>query len=222
MPSDWCTLPISRRAFVVSAAATGAARVVAPGANAAPAAPTSPLSASAQSAELYVVGTRDGFSVQIGTLVSMMNYTRSVVLQSVRGLTARQLDHLHDPRANSVGALLLHLAATEVYYQATTFDDRADFNAAERARWGAAMSLGDAARATVRGHELAFYLDALAEVRATTLAEFRRRDDAWLARVDQRSPLAERVNNHWKWFHVCEHESHHNGQIAFLRSRLPG
>jgi hypothetical protein len=30
------------------------------------------------------------------------------------------------------------------------------------------------------------------------------------------------TNNYCKWFHVCEHESHHLGQIAFLKSRLPG
>ena len=25
-----------------------------------------------------------------------------------------------------------------------------------------------------------------------------------------------------KWFHVCEHESHHAGQIDMLKKRLPG
>jgi hypothetical protein len=30
------------------------------------------------------------------------------------------------------------------------------------------------------------------------------------------------TNNYCKWFHVCEHEAHHTGQIAFLRKRLPG
>ena len=25
-----------------------------------------------------------------------------------------------------------------------------------------------------------------------------------------------------KWFHVAEHESNHDGQIKFLKSRLPG
>ena len=30
------------------------------------------------------------------------------------------------------------------------------------------------------------------------------------------------ANNLCKWFHVCEHESHHTGQIAMLRKRLPG
>ena len=32
----------------------------------------------------------------------------------------------------------------------------------------------------------------------------------------------DKINIYWKWFHVCEHESHHTGQIAFLTKRLPG
>jgi len=30
------------------------------------------------------------------------------------------------------------------------------------------------------------------------------------------------TNNYSKWFQVCEHKVHNNGQIAFLRKRLPG
>jgi hypothetical protein len=30
------------------------------------------------------------------------------------------------------------------------------------------------------------------------------------------------MNNYGKWFHVAEHESNHNGQIKFLKSRVPG
>jgi uncharacterized damage-inducible protein DinB len=30
------------------------------------------------------------------------------------------------------------------------------------------------------------------------------------------------INTYWKWFHVCEHESNHRGQIAWLKSRMPG
>jgi hypothetical protein len=28
------------------------------------------------------------------------------------------------------------------------------------------------------------------------------------------------TNNYCKWFHVCEHESNHNGQIKWIRGRL--
>ncbi|HXO75327.1 MAG TPA: hypothetical protein VN824_08840, partial [Puia sp.] len=66
-----------------------------------------------------------------------------------------------------------------------------------------------------------FYLDLLNETRESTLAEFKKRDDAWLMSVDTKWSWGP-TNNYCKWFHVCEHESHHLGQIAFLKSRLPG
>jgi hypothetical protein len=58
---------------------------------------------------LNIIGPRKGFSPQIGTLVSMLTWMRDTILQPVQGLTVRQLDYLHDPKANSMGALLLHL-----------------------------------------------------------------------------------------------------------------
>jgi len=30
------------------------------------------------------------------------------------------------------------------------------------------------------------------------------------------------ANNYAKWFHVAEHESNHDGQIKFLKRRVPG
>ena len=57
-----------------------------------------------------------------------------------------ELDYLHDPHSNSIGALLAHIAAAEVGYQAATFDAR-DLTAEERQQWGAAIELGERARA---------------------------------------------------------------------------
>jgi len=81
------------------------------------------------------------------------------------------------------------------------------------------MDLGDAGRETIKGHDLDYYLKILQETRDRTLAEFRKRDDQWLMTVDDKFPWGP-TNNFCKWFHVCEHESHHAGQIAFLTSRL--
>ena len=50
---------------------------------------------------------------QIGTLVSEMTWMRTKVVRTVKGLTTDQLDYLLDDKANRIGALLLHLAATE-------------------------------------------------------------------------------------------------------------
>jgi hypothetical protein len=83
------------------------------------------------------------------------------------------------------------------------------------------MNLGDAGRKEIKGHDLAYYIDILTSTREKTLAEFKKRDDAWFQNGETEQ-FGTKVNIHWKWFHVCEHISHHSGQIAFLRKRLPG
>jgi Protein of unknown function (DUF664) len=67
--------------------------------------------------DLNIIGPKAGYSPQIGTLVSMMTWMRTAVLRSVKGLSQKDLDYLLDSKANTIGALLLHLAATETYYR---------------------------------------------------------------------------------------------------------
>jgi hypothetical protein len=64
-------------------------------------------------------------------------------------------------------------------------------------------------------------LNTLKEVRENTIKEFKKRDDKWLFSVDESWPWGP-TNNYCKWFHVCEHESNHNGQIKWIKGRLPG
>jgi uncharacterized damage-inducible protein DinB len=170
-----------------------------------------------------IIGPKKGFSPQVGTLVSMMDWMRMVVLRSVRNLTAAQLDYLHDPKSNAIGAMLLHLAATERYYQLHTFEGKkwGTWDEAEKKRWDVPMGLGEAARNEIRGNGLDYYLNRLNEVREHTMGELKKRDDKWLLAVDKEWSWGP-TNNYCKWFHVCEHESNHNGQIKWIRSRLPG
>ncbi|GAB3575403.1 hypothetical protein GCM10027578_39540 [Spirosoma luteolum] len=206
---------LSRRQFVAGslAAATGLAL---------PAGLPTPALGAAPADSLLVIGPLKGYSPQIGTLVSMLNYNRDTIVRSVKGLTMAQLDHLFDANANSIGALLLHLAAVDKFYQINTFEGRQEFNDAEKAEWNAAMELGDTGRREIKGHELSFYLDKLASVRQQTLDLLKTKNDKWLLAVDPVWSQKESINVYWKWFHVCEHESNHRGQIAFLKSRLPG
>jgi uncharacterized damage-inducible protein DinB len=173
---------------------------------------------------LYVIGPKPGYSPQIGTLVSMLTYIQTAVTGSVKGLSMADLDHLFDANANSIGALLLHLAATETYYGMNTFENKKWGNWSDdiKKKWDPAMNLGDAGRKTINGHDLDYYLNILAETREHSLAEFRKRDDKWLLSTDTEQFGSDSVNIYFKWFHVCEHESHHTGQIAFLTKRLPG
>ncbi len=129
--------------------------------------------------ELNIVGPRAGFAPHIGTLVSMMDWMRHTVLNSVQNLTVEQLDYLHDAKANTIGAMLLHLAAVEKFYQLNTFEGKKweSWKDKSKEEWEIPLSLGEEARRKIKGYSLNFYLNTLGETREKTLAELKRRDD---------------------------------------------
>jgi len=207
--------PSSRRNFIKkSAIATGSLMAVAQvnWAN--------PLAAARSTENLNIIGPKEGFTPQVGTLVSMMDFMRDIVLRSVRNLKVKELDFLLDKKSNSIGGMLLHLAAVERFYQGNTFDGKKwdKLSAKESHLWDAAGDLGDKGRSDIKGYSLDFYLNVLEEVRAFSIAEMKKRDDDWIMHEDHfwGGPM----NNYAKWFHVVEHESNHNGQIKYIKSRF--
>jgi Protein of unknown function (DUF664) len=167
-----------------------------------------------------IIGPRKGFTPEVGALTSMLAFTRGQVLQNVKGMSQQDLDFLIDAKANTIGALLFHLAATETLYALNTFSGVKwdGWSDEVKKKWEVPMLLGEPARKAIKGNSLDFYLTMLHEIRERSLAEFRKRDDKWLFTVDK----AFGWNNYGKWFHVAEHESNHDGQIKFLKGRLPG
>ena len=206
----------NRRSFVKSSAAIAAGAILAPmtGRSNTPTYPT-------QTSDLYLIGPKEGYSPRIGTLLSTMTMMRAWIVRQVEDLTPTQLDFQIDDKSNSIGAMLYHLAASEKYYQLNTFDEISwgewDKEIAEE--WDVPMNLGEVGRNKIKGNNIDFYLSKLKEVRAVTESEFAKRDDIWL---DINEPFFgnQPTNNHCKWFHVCEHESNHNGQIKFIKARL--
>jgi hypothetical protein len=176
--------------------------------------------AVSQESDAWIIGPKSGFTPEIGTLVSMLAFTRMQVLHNTKGMSQQDLDFLIDAKANTIGALLLHLAATDAYYHLNSFQGIAwgKFPDTAKQKWDVAMNLGEPARKAIKGNKLDYYLNALNETREKTLAELKRHDDKWLATLDTEAGM----NNYGKWFHVAEHESNHDGQIKFLKSRLPG
>jgi len=179
--------------------------------------------ARSEDTDMFIVGPKKGYTPQVGTLVSEMAFMRWQVLNSVKGMSQKDLDFLLDDKANRIGALLLHLAAVEKFYQLNTLDGLTENKIPEawKEKWGMPMELGDPARKGIVGNGLEYYLNILGETREKTLEEFRKRDDAWLMAVDKTWGWGP-TNNYCKWFHVTEHEANHNGQIKLLKSRLPG
>jgi uncharacterized damage-inducible protein DinB len=162
---------------------------------------------------LYLVSGISGFAPQIGRLVSMLNYARHTTLSAVESLTQSELDYLDHPQSNSIGSLLLHIAAAEVGYQVATFYGR-QMNEAENHEWGTALTLGEKARQELKGQDLDYYLNQLAQVRTKTLAELSILNDKWL---DEQTAYGDKkINNYFKWFYVLTHEINHRGQIRLL------
>lgn len=158
-----------------------------------------------------------GFTPQIGHLVSQMNYVRQTTFSAVDGLTTVELDELSHGNGNSIGALLYHIAAVEKGFQIEIFDNRKP-NEEEMNEWGAPYLLGEKGREYIKGHSLRFYTDKLNEVRERTLREFAMRDDQWL--YESRKWDEHDSNNYFIWFHVMEDEINHRGQIRILRNML--
>jgi hypothetical protein len=174
---------------------------------------------------ISLLGPKEGYTPLIGTLVSMLTWMRQTVLRSVKDMKQADLDFLLDGKANTIGALLMHLSATERFYAAHTFDGL-DWEKVEKAdslkKWQVPMELGEPARKSIKGNNLDYYINALEESRAHTLAELKKRDDKWLMSTESKGFFGGPTNYFCEWFHVCEHESNHNGQIKLIRGRLPG
>ena len=171
---------------------------------------------------INIIGPKKGFSPHIGTLVSMMTWMRTTIVEPLKDMTVSQLDYVHDAKANTIGSLLLHLAALEKYYQLNTFEGKkwGSWDNSIKKKWDIPINLGEKARKTIKGNNPDYYLNILKETREKTIEEFKKRDDNWLMTVDEEFSWGP-TNNYCKWFHVCEHESNHNGQIKWIKSRLP-
>jgi hypothetical protein len=105
-----------------------------------------------------LISPESGYSPHIGVLVSTMQRCRETTLLFVQDLSIAQLDYLFDDDDNSIGALLLHLAALEAAYQEITFFDRNILDNPERLpKWQVPMELGAPARRAIRGHPAGLY-----------------------------------------------------------------
>lgn len=157
----------------------------------------------------------EGYSPQVGNMVSMLEDLKSRVSSSVKNLSLEATDFLLDEEANRIGAMILHLAATEKYYQLFTFEGR-QFNEKEEEEWLTALSLGEKAREKYKGNPISYYLAIWNEVRNETLAKLKEKDDEWFEAMTE----GDVMNNHYAWYHVMEHQANQMGQIRLIIKRI--
>ncbi|WP_296384620.1 DinB family protein [Winogradskyella sp.] len=154
-----------------------------------------------------------GYSNDIGNMISMLDNLKKRVERHVVNLDQEGTDFLLDEDANSPGAIIYHLAATEAYYQVYTFEKRG-FNAEEREKWDTALNLGSKARAEFKNKPIKYYIDIYDEVRAKTKELLKTKDDKWFKKKVRNMTM------HWAWFHVMEHQANHMGQLALITKRM--
>ena len=146
-------------------------------------------------------------------------------MSEVTGLSVEQLDWHPDAQTESIGTLLLHLAAIEWSWMHEDI-----FGAAAGqypGRWDEALPIRVGAP-QVTGRPLALYLAQLERSRDLTLTILRGFTDADLSRlVGEAAPPPGRERRSvlytidWVIWHVLEHEALHVGQIELLRRLGP-
>ena len=154
-----------------------------------------------------------GYSNDIGNMISMLDNLKKRVERHVKNLDQEGTDFLLDENANSPGAIIYHLAATEAYYQVYTFEGRG-FNAEEKAKWEMALNLGENARKEFKDKPIKYYMDLYDEVRKKTKKLLKTKDDDWF------KTKIGNMSIHWAWFHVMEHQANHMGQLALITKRI--
>jgi uncharacterized damage-inducible protein DinB len=167
---------------------------------------------------LFKIQNLDGYSRQFSQLISMMNYARITTFDAIKGLSVSDLDFLLDEQANTIGMLLLHIAAVEYDFHKETIENR-ELSEAEKECWNPALELGELGREKIKGNSLDFYINQLSEVRKKTLKDMQKLEDNWLY-IETDFWDNKKANNYFKWFHVLEDEIHHRGQIRLLRKRI--
>ncbi|TXR70135.1 hypothetical protein DM800_01960 [Bacillus sp. AY18-3] len=165
----------------------------------------------------YRIRSMDGYTKNIGELVSMLEHTRAVTLQEINDLSVEQVDFIMTSGGNSIGALLKHIAAIEKAHQLISFQER-DFTKEELEIWEDALYLGKAGR-TIRGNEIQYYIQILQSVREESLKYLNEQDDEWLM-SERKWPNGVAYNQHYLWFHVLEDEISHRGQIRMMKNKM--
>jgi uncharacterized damage-inducible protein DinB len=156
----------------------------------------------------------------VGKYLSLMEDVRRRTLEYAEGLTAEQLSWHPNPKVESIGTLLLHIAAAEHSY---IQEDIMRIPMGEE--WKIAFPIRFNIP-QVSGKELQYYMNKLNEVRVETRKVLINLLDDDLEKVI--SPLEPAAGNEeiefsieWLLYHLIEHEAHHKGQIAVMKRLLP-
>jgi uncharacterized damage-inducible protein DinB len=167
----------------------------------------------------------EGFTPQIGRYVAQLMQVRDRLKEELEGLTQAQLDWHPDEQTESIGTLLLHIAAVEWSWLHEDIFGTPDDE--YPGSWEEAMPIRVGA-AQVSGRPIEEYVRHLDAMREDTLKVLRGFSDEDLKRLVGEAepppglePRSELYTIDWIIWHVIEHEAEHVGQVELLRRLAP-
>ncbi len=166
------------------------------------------------------INSHSGFSSQLGRYVSLMEDVRRRTLEYIQALSTKQLSWFPNSKTESIGTLLLHIAAVEYSYIQEDIMKRPmgeEWKMAFPIRFNIPQ---------ITGKELSYFTDKLNAIRAESKRVLRGLNDGDLDMII--TPLEPAPGNgdisyslEWILYHLIEHEAHHKGQIALMKRLLP-
>lgn len=174
--------------------------------------------------EITSCGPAPGYAPGIGRYVAQLAETRDELLRQVADLTPAQLAWTPNDQIESIGTLLLHVAAVEWSWIFQDIFGRPD---EDYDGWEEAFPLRIRA-AQVTDKPLPYFTDRLQRVRSQVLEALRGLGDEDLPRLvgegppaEDEEPRARLFSIDWILFHLVHHEAHHAGQVELIRRLLP-
>jgi uncharacterized damage-inducible protein DinB len=158
-----------------------------------------------------------GYTPHMGILVSNFSYTRRNTLFLAKNLSVEQLDFNFDYLSNSIGTLLMHIAALEFEFlvkqilnrKPTKIEDKKYSNAI-----GENMN-----KRMIKNNNLEYYVEELTKNRDLIFEKLKNYNDDWLFSEINVSENTT-INNYYLLRHVIDDELCHQGQIKLIRKRL--
>jgi len=155
----------------------------------------------------------DDYAPKVGNLVALLRVTNSSLTKLVNTLTIEKLDANIKNHNNSIGTLLMHMAAMEYWFQVITFEGR-DLNDQEREFWKGALP-GELINRSIKNQPIEHYLSHLNNVRNSTYKKLLNCTDTWLYQKHE-GAFESWGNNYYIWFHLIEDHLCHCGQIKSI------
>lgn len=163
----------------------------------------------------------DGFDPEIGRWYAGLESVRDMLVRSVEDLSTEALAQRAFAGANSIGTLLIHIAEAELFWIQEVLQGE-PLTGQQREEYRFDL-FGRPDAPQVEARDFGFFRKRLETVRSRTRTALRDLSDSDLV-TERRwtdGEGGERVFSvSWILHHVLEHEAHHRGQIALLKSAL--